>query len=116
MSALQMFEHSVKIVLSVALVLLAVAAGCGTAVAAPFQPSFSPGNFVPGAPIDNPYFPLVPGTLFRYAAQVKDPDTGETSFEVNNMRVTFETTIVGGVVARVVRDKVFFDGLLGEDT
>src|SRR5215831_7465186 len=111
-----MSMHSVKTLLSVALVLLAVAEGWDTAVAAPFQPSFSPGDFVPGAPIDNPYFPLVPGTLFRYAAQVKDPDTGESSFEVIRTLVTFQTTLVGGVLARVVKDRVFLDGLLQEDT
>jgi hypothetical protein len=85
-------------------------------LADPVQPTFSASDFVPGAPINNPFFPLMPGTVFRESAQVTDPDTGESRMELDENTVTFQTKPIGGVTARVVRAKVFFDGLLGEDT
>jgi hypothetical protein len=84
--------------------------------AGPVTPVFSPSNFTPGAPIDNPYFPLVPGTLFTTTANVTDPDTGEKSTEVDKMFVTFQTEQVGGITVRRVSDRVFTDGLLSEET
>lgn len=84
--------------------------------AGPVTPTFDPANFTPGAPIDNPYFPLVPGTLFTTNATLADPDTGEKSTELDKMFVTFKTEQIGGVTARVVSDRVFTDGLLSEDT
>ena len=33
--------------------------------AGPVLPEFSPSNFAPNAAIDNPYFPLRPGTRYR---------------------------------------------------
>jgi hypothetical protein len=86
------------------------------AVAGPITPVFSPANFTPGAPIDNPFFPLVPGTTFRTRATLTDPDTGETSTEIDEDFVTFQTDNVAGVPARVVRARSFLDGLLIEDT
>ena len=86
------------------------------AAAAPVVPDFSPGDFVAGAPIDNPYYPLVPGTVRRYEADVTDPETGEVTREANEVTVTFETRTVAGVVARVVRDRAFEDGVIVEDT
>jgi hypothetical protein len=87
-----------------------------TARAGPVTPDFSANNFAPGAPIDNPYYPLVPGTLFRSSGVVHDPDTGETSTEVDETFVTFQTEIVAGVTARRVSDRVFTDGVLSEET
>jgi len=84
--------------------------------AAPVVPEFSPANFTPGAAIDNPYFPLVPGTIFRESAQVTDPDTGLSRFEEDVNTVSFSTVTIGGVPARAVHAQVFFDGVLGEDT
>src|SRR5437773_4723325 len=90
--------------------------GVIAAHAGPVQPTFSPSDFTPGAPIDNPYFPLVPGTVFRESAQVTDPDTGQSRFEQDVNTVTFSTKQIGGVTARVVNAQVFFDGVLGENT
>ena len=82
----------------------------------PVLPGFSPSNFTPGAPIDNPYFPLVPGTLFRSRGVATDPDSGEQSVEVDEDFVTFMTEEIAGVTTRLVRARVFSDGLLTEDT
>jgi hypothetical protein len=86
------------------------------APAGPVLPAFSPSNFTPGAPIDNPYFPLVPGTTYRSAARTTDPDTGESGFEVDEDVVTSRTRTIGGVPARVVHARVFRDNVLAEDT
>src|SRR2546430_15972557 len=95
---------------------IAVILWVSSAPGGPVQPTFSPGDFTPGAPIDNPYFPLVPGTVFRESAQVTDPDTGQSRFEQDVNTVTFSTKQIGGVTARVVNAQVFFDGVLGENT
>jgi hypothetical protein len=87
-----------------------------SARAGPVTPDFSASNFTPGAPIDNPFYPLVPGTLFRSSGVTHDPDTGETATEVTQTFVTFETEIVAGVTARRVSDRVFTDGVLTEET
>lgn len=86
--------------------------------AEPVIPDFSAATFVPGAPINNPYFPLVPGTVFRYEADVADPDEpeGESEELVLEDFVTFDTVVVNGVTAREVRAREFIDGLLIEDT
>ena len=95
---------------------LAAAATDTTSLAGPVLPDFDPGNFVAGAPIDNPYYPVVPGTVRRYEADVTDPETGETAREVTTVTVTTSTRTIAGVTARVVRDKAFEDGVLVEDT
>ena len=101
--------------------LATVALGCGVgmgraAQAGPVLPDFDPANFVAGAPIDNPFYPLVPGTVRTYQADVRDPDTGETTREVNPVAVTSQTRTIAGVTAHVVRDRSFEDGVLAEDT
>ena len=91
---------------------------CGATYAEPVIPDFSAATFVPGAPIDNPYYPLVPGTVRRYEADIVDPDEpGEDPEElVIEDFVTFDTVVVNGVTAREVRAREFVDGLLVEDT
>lgn len=84
--------------------------------AGPILPAFSPSNFTPGAAINNPYFPLVPGTTYRSAARTSDPDTGESGFEVDEDVVTSKTQDIGGVRARIVHARVFRDNVLIEDT
>jgi len=62
--------------------------------------------------IDNPYWPMEPGTRWTY--RELDPDGAELSVDVT---VTSETkTIANGVDARVVRDTVRQDGEIVEDT
>jgi hypothetical protein len=87
-----------------------------SARAGPVLPAFSPADFVAGAPIDNPFFPLTPGTTFHYAAEITDPDSGEKGFERDDDAVTFQTKTIAGVVARVVRARTWLEDVLIEDT
>ena len=68
-----------------------------------------PASFV--AAIDNQYFPLVPGTTYRY----EENDEEETTLNV--VEVTHETRVVMGVTTTVVLDTAMqFDGELIEQT
>jgi len=60
--------------------------------------------------IDNPYFPLYPGTTFVY----QGISEGET--ERNTVTVTFRKKVILGVETTVVRDAVYVDGELAELT
>jgi len=71
-------------------------------------PDFDPEDFV--RHVDHPYFPLVPGTLYTYRAET------EEGTETSEFRVTHDTKRILGITATVVRDKVFVDGELKEDT
>jgi hypothetical protein len=62
----------------------------------PYAPSIDPANFVDG--VDNPYWPLTPGTTFRYEG-VRG-HTPQTDVEV----VTHRTKEILGVTSTVVRD------------
>ena len=62
--------------------------------------------------IDNPYWPMEPGTRWSYVET--DPDGGESTVDVT---VTGETKeIANGITARVVRDTVRSGGEIIEDT
>jgi hypothetical protein len=74
----------------------------------PYRPRVAPADFV--SVIDNPYFPLSPGTTLVYRG-VSD---GER--EVVKVTVTDKTKQILGIRATVVRDRVFVDGKLAEDT
>ena len=69
----------------------------------PYTQAIDPANFV--ATVDNPFFPLTPGTTVTYGGDEKIVVT-----------VTSDTKLIVGVAATVVRDKVFVDGALEEDT
>jgi len=60
--------------------------------------------------VDNPYFPLTPGTEYLYRADT-DEGTEETA-----VTVTDDTKKILGIRATVVRDTVTIDGELVEDT
>src|SRR5262245_59624291 len=83
------------------------------ATANPVVPDFDPANFVAGAPIDNPFSPLLSGTVFTYAGTVHDD--GDTAFEVEKDFVTFKTKLIAGVHATIVHSRTFDDGVLVED-
>jgi hypothetical protein len=70
--------------------------------------SIDPANFV--AAIDNPWFPLKPGTTFTYRG-IKD---GEKA--VDTFAVTSDTRVVAGVTCVVVRDELTLAGALAEKT
>lgn len=97
----------------------ALATGVGSSSAAPpkpphwvlhgsYSPSIDPANFV--ATIDNPYFPLKPGTAFHYKG------TKDGTAQTDDMVVTHETKMVLGVRATVVRDSVSEHGKVIERT
>jgi hypothetical protein len=69
---------------------------------------FDPDNFV--RVVDNPLFPLRPGTRFVYEGE----EDGET--ETNVTIVTYDRKNILGVSAIVVLDRVFVDGELKEKT
>ena len=61
-----------------------------SASAAPLDTTFHPGNFVPGAAITNPYFPLSPGARFVYTAE-SDAGCEVVLFEVTgNLKSDFQ--------------------------
>lgn len=90
-----------------------------TALAVPSPavlPDFQAAQFSHSLAIDHPLFPLVPGTIRTYDGSVTDSATGETEQKLVVVRVLNETRLVAGINARVVRDTVWVDGLLKEDT
>jgi len=74
----------------------------------PYAPVIDPANFVAG--IDNPYFPLKPGTTFIYEGKT------EKGFEHNETFVSYETKVILGVTCVVISDTVTVDGQLEEAT
>jgi hypothetical protein len=69
-----------------------------------YHPTIVPADFT--TKITNPYMPLEPGTALTY----------EGAGELNVFNVTDRTREVMGVTTVVVRDKVYEDGQLAEDT
>ena len=98
----------------------ALAAGCGTAAAQPATTDFAarahqppppplpPGDFV--RTIDNPWFPLKPGTVLTY----KGHDEGIPARDV--LRVTHRTKRIQGIRTTVILDRVYKNGHLAERT
>ena len=82
----------------------------------PVLPDFGAARFEPGAPIDNPFFPLVPGIVYSYGGTDVDPETGESVVEHIDTFVTSETKEIEGVTTTVVRDTAYENGVLVEDT
>jgi len=75
---------------------------------AAYAPQIDPANFV--AAIDNPYFPLTPGTTFIYEGQTAD------GLERVEFAVTHVTKEILGVTCIEVHDVVRVDGEVIEDT
>jgi hypothetical protein len=98
--------------LAVASLVLALAASTGLAAAkshgGPYAPHIDPANFVNR--VDNPYFPLVPGTVFKFTERL-----GKHVSE-NTITVTPNTKVIMGVTCTVVHDQGFENGVLREDT
>jgi hypothetical protein len=74
----------------------------------PPTPMPPPADFV--GKIDNPYFPLKPGTVFRYRGSEGQDRLRDRVF------VTYKTKLIEGVKARVVRDRVWINGEPEEKT
>lgn len=60
--------------------------------------------------VDNPYFPLIPGTTYEYRVET---DEGT---EMTTVTVTTQTKEIMGISATVVRDTVELNGEVKEDT
>jgi hypothetical protein len=73
-----------------------------------YSVDIDPANFVPR--IDNPYFPLEPGTVFRLRGETVDGIERET------VKVTDRTRTVMGVRTTVVEDVMRTDGQVSEST
>jgi hypothetical protein len=73
-------------------------------------PQFDPDNFHNPLIIDNPYFPLEPGTIFVY-----EPRPNEDNV-INTITVTYQTKEILGVDCIVVYDVEEVDGVVTEET
>ncbi|MBZ0318283.1 MAG: hypothetical protein K8L91_17830 [Anaerolineae bacterium] len=73
-----------------------------------YSPNIDPANFVQG--VDNPYFPLVPGTAWVYEGETED------GLERIEVKVLDETRVVMGITCVIVQDTVWLDGEMIEDT
>ena len=83
--------------------------GCdGGSPTEPYNLQFDPSRFVAG--VTNPYFPLVPGTTYSFRGETAD------GVETVVVEVTSLVKTVQGITATVVRDRVYLDGDLVEDT
>jgi hypothetical protein len=86
----------------------------GSAHSTPILPDFSAATFVPGAPVDNPYFPLIDSKTRVFVGQKEeDGDIVTERFELTNLGPG--PTILG-VQTTTRRDRAFEDGLLVEET
>lgn len=74
----------------------------------PYNPELDPNDFV--SVIDNPFLPLIPGTTRIYEATTED---GLERVEVSVLK---ETKEIEGIECTVVRDIVFLDDVVIEDT
>jgi hypothetical protein len=74
----------------------------------PYDPVINPANFVDK--IDNPYFPLTPGTVFIYEGR------SEAGLVHTEFFVTHKTVQILGVTTVQVHDRVTTNGKLTEDT
>jgi hypothetical protein len=83
-------------------------AACERLGGASYDPVIDPSNFV--ARVDNPYFPLRPGTTFVYEGQTTE------GFEHDEFAVTHNTRVILGVTCVEVHDTVITDGEPTEDT
>jgi len=74
-----------------------------------YNPKIDPANFVTG--VNNPYFTLKPGTIWIY-----EGTSPEGATEKDQVEVLTDTKVIVGVTTIVVRDRVWEDDQLVEDT
>ena len=86
----------------------------GNAHAAPLLPYYAVQTFVPGAPIDNPYFPMLDSLTRIYEGEKEDGGEIVTErFEQTNLGAG---PILLGVQTQIQRDRAFDGDLIVEDT
>lgn len=86
---------------------LLTACGDENPTSPPYEPEI-PGAWAPA--VTNPLFPLSPGTTYTFRGETED------GIETTAVEVYGDTKTIMGVVATVVRDRVYLDGALVEDT
>src|SRR4051794_32418330 len=88
--------------------IFAARSSMGATPEAAYNPTIDPANFV--TTIDNPYLPLVPGTLFIYEGD------REGQKQRNEVLVTNAAKLIMGVPCVVVEDRVWVEEKLIEST
>lgn len=73
-----------------------------------YDPPFNPATFQ--AAVTHPYYPLTPGMVRTYEGESED------GHERIVVEVLAETREIAGITATIVRDRVYLDGNLVEDT
>jgi len=71
-------------------------------------PVFDPNNYV--ATVDNEFFPLPPGAIWVYVEHTPE------GVEIDTVEVTHDKKTILGVETTVIRDRVYLEGSLKEDT
>ena len=92
----------------IALALMAGSMSTSSSLSAASTPQFDPNNFV--SVVDNPFFPLDPGTTYFYEGQEDGIPTSTVT------EVTHDTKPILGVTATVVHDVASVDGVPVEET
>lgn len=75
-------------------------------------PNLSASTFADSATIDNPYFPLNPGTLAIYE---ENSDVEDGAVERHEVLVTEDTKDILGIATRIVSDREFDDDTLTDE-
>jgi hypothetical protein len=99
----------IRLIVSVVLILITV--GFTAHIVAqeePYAPVIDPANFVEG--VNHPYFSLVPGTTYIYQGETAE------GIERTEIAVLPDTKLILGIVSTVVRDTVWVNDELVEDT
>jgi hypothetical protein len=86
------------------------AAPASAAASPAVSATFDPANFPTGATVTNPWFPLIPGTVF-VSKGIKDG-----KHAIDTVTVTDRTKVIAGVTTRVIEDRTTLDGVLSERT
>ena len=94
--------------MTVPILMLLCAIGVSTAGKMPYHPSIDAANFL--TTIDNPYYPLTPGTTYKYTER-----SGKHVAE-DEVTVTHDTRVIMGVTCVVVHDVAREGGVVKEET
>jgi len=81
---------------------------CARMGGGPYDPAIDSSRFV--TTIDNPYYPLTPGTTHTFVAQTSDGVVTQVT------AVTHNTVVIQGVTCVEVHDVVYLNGEVEEDT
>ena len=82
--------------------------GCAPAATETYTVNIDPADYV--AEVNNSYYPLIPGSRYVYEGQTAG------GLEHNEIEVLSETKEVMGIPTSVVRDTVYLNGMMIEDT